>query len=332
MNCIDILSILLLFGLEKICCHGDTAEKSKLLLIAMEVNLDKSILIDIPLRFDHILLHLNHTSRSRNENFDSIINGCYPKNAPICEPIWVTNQRHKYESALLDWPNQLVFNNTWPTFSFGCPLKQFSLHQRLERMLDWLSRPLTSLGIMSIHEGSNSFLVNISKAANHHNLNIILLSFNSNNRNRDESEFLAFGPNIRNVNESVRWINMVDISGVIGRILKLSGATDAYRDGNATLASLLTKTSDGHGILSVYNWIIIGAVVGIAVVLGCIIFVEAVKTRNSKIPKMNHQYNLGLTTTSNINGFLENEYLLNGSDEEELFADSLPQIQTSRQH
>lgn len=249
MSYIYILPILLLLGLTEICCHGNAAERSKLLLISSGIDFNRNI----PLKFPHILLRLNDTSHDNLTNLDSIINGCYSKTTAICEPIWVTNQRQKHDSALMNWPNQMVYGDTWPTFSFECSPHRVALHRQLDRLIDWMTRPHTTLGIMTVSMVSGQkfqrFLVNVSKVANEHEWNVIIVSMGGQKR---PSVFLAFGPNFVTANVSIRSINMVDINGVIREILLLAGAS-AHSDGNVTVTALLTTRTNHHVNIGVYN-------------------------------------------------------------------------------
>ena len=100
-------------------------------------------------------------------NHQSIITGLYPENHGIIDntmfdenngtrfemftreerwwnqatPIWVTNQRHGFKSAVCYWPGSHVrFNGTLPSFSLyeGQKKKSLDFKERVDKAVDWM--------------------------------------------------------------------------------------------------------------------------------------------------------------------------------------------------
>ena len=202
---------------------------------------------------DLINLDLNPGGGNKSTYLKSIINGCNPSHKEKCEPIWVRNQRNDFDSAFINWPNQLLYNAIWPTYDYGCGDINITFDFKMKRMLNWMSKPKTTLGFMYITALPNEisrFLDNVSQVAHDNHLNIILIFFGIK-----QPLFMAIGPKFKVHSKLHVPITLVDIYPIIENILLLSHEK-FHRDGNVTLASLLVNMSAGHPEVNILTLVI----------------------------------------------------------------------------
>ncbi|KAM3185405.1 hypothetical protein ACTXT7_006451 [Hymenolepis weldensis] len=73
------------------------------------------------------------------------------------EPIWLTNERHGGKSCVFQWVgSETRIRNQMPLATAGVYNDAYSLRFRIDRLLDWISRPEFNLGMLYFSEPDKS--------------------------------------------------------------------------------------------------------------------------------------------------------------------------------